>query len=164
MTSVYTKTSGRIEKGISLIGKWFTIDELDALAADNFNQTTIAVRENTIEFQGYRQDTEFRNIVDKLQPLNNLRIALNDFYYPINVINGDFIITDVRIRFTQDLMNVQVKVRNSNINEDVLDIYREPMPQLNEDDLTRKTVAFYAQDERSIINHEVYVNGVKVDD
>jgi hypothetical protein len=61
-----------------------------------------------------------------------------------------------------NIINFKLNCRSANYNESYLDIYRMPDYQQTEDDLARKLLVFYNQDEKAVINTQIIVDGVVV--
>ncbi|MCK4258748.1 MAG: hypothetical protein KAX49_07205 [Halanaerobiales bacterium] len=148
-------TSGIIERIIDVYRKYFTLDELTEYAKGIFQQNNKQTNRVTLEFQGDVNDSSFTTLKDALLLTKKVNIDLSALFIEKN----NFIITDIKYSIDQNIGNLLIKTRSSNPNESYLDIFRKPTEQQIEDDLTRKAIIFYNQDEKTVMGHQVIVNG-----
>ncbi len=149
-----TNTSGVIEKIVDANGKYFTTSEIQSYAVSLFSQNNVQTNEIECTFKGRLNNTAFITI------LNSLKITkVFSANLPTFKIDDKFIITDTYYSANTETATLKVNARNYNLNENYLDIYRVSMPQETEDSLTRKLVVFYNQDNKTVLNKEIYING-----
>jgi len=160
-TMAVAATSGKIEKIVDANGKYFTDSEIQTYAISLFSQNNLITSEINATFKGLTSDTTF--MTDYY--INRLHI-MTPIYFDISTakVNGLFLITDNSIKLGTEVLEITVNARAKNVGENSMDIYRTDFEQENEDKLTRKVIAFYNQDEKTLLSKEVYVNGVLVND
>ncbi len=158
--SIKTSSTGKIEKLIDANGKYFTTNELQTYAVNIFKQNNIQTNECVLTTKYFTDSTSWA-IIYWLALRIAETITLN--FDDLNI-NNSFIITDTTHILGTETVEVIAKMRNKNVNENSMDIYRNEITQDNEDKLTRKLVALYNQDEKTLISKEIYVNGVLIDD
>lgn len=145
-------TSGVIEKIVNANGKYFIYDELLNFIRNIFRQNNNETSSVDATFKGRINDNAFINILEKLE-------IFNAFSVNLPFIKGSFTITDLIKQFDRETITVDVKARTSNFNENFADIYRESMPQVDEELLKNVSVLIYNRDDRTFINKQVLVNG-----
>lgn len=152
-------TSGVIEKIIDANGKYFTGEELQNFAVSKFSQNNVQTDEIRCTFKGRLNDSDFLSVINSLIITKTFSIELNDFN-----ISGNYIITDRSYSANTQTATLKINARNYNLNENFLDVFRVKMEEEAEDFLTRKQIVFYNQDEKTIVGHQVIVNGEVVSD
>lgn len=152
-------TSGIIEKIVDANGKYFVEDELQNYALALLSQNNIQTYSIDATFKGLLSDTDFLDILDNLKITKFISVNLPDFN-----ITGSFIITNTEYSSNRETATLKISARNYNLSESYLDIYRKPLEQENEDKLTRKLVTLYNQDDKTVLNKEIIVNGEVVND
>lgn len=154
-----TNTSGIIERIVNTNGKYFLINELQDFAINLFSQNNLVTNDLDCSFKGRLNDSDFINTINQLKITKVFSIELPQFN-----ISGNFIITDTSYQADMHTAKLNLKARNYNLNENYLDIYRVDFEQENEINIGDNLVVFYNQDEKVILNKEIYVDGVLVNE
>ena len=148
-------TSGLIEKEVDLNNKYFTQDELTAYAKSLFRQNNKQANIIDLEFQGDTSDSDFIALKDSLLLTKKIYANLPNYF----VTENDYAITDISYVIDNNIGNLMVSARSSNASESYIDIFRLSDEQLTESDLLNKIIAFYNQDDKTVILDQVIVNG-----
>lgn len=147
-------TGGIIEKIIDANGKYFIGLELEEYAVSQFKKNNVATNEIKCKFKGRLNDNDFVNTLNLLKLSNVISIDLPGF-----LTSGDFIITGTYYKANTETAELTISAKNYNINENFLDIFRIDVAEDSEDTLVHKIVAFYNQDNKTVLEKQILVNG-----
>jgi hypothetical protein len=147
-------TSGVIEKIIDANGKYMTGEELFNYATSLFTQNNVQTNEIKAIFKGKLSDSSFIAVRNNLKIGNVISVNLPTF-----LVDGRFIITSTEYSANTETATITINAKNYNLNESFLDIFRKSITQESEDTLTQKMIVLYNQDNKTVLDKQIIVNG-----
>lgn len=144
-------TSGVIEKVIDANGRYFTEDSLFDYATSLFVENQIVTTEVEATFKGQTNDLDFQAVVDNLKITNVIGFDLD-----VYKIQGQFLITDIEKSYGNQTTTLRVKARNSNLNENFNDVFRNPIEEISQE-TAEATVTFFNNERKVMIERNVCV-------
>lgn len=153
-------TSGIIEKTIDMNSKYLAYDELVEYCKSVFNQNNKQTNTVNLVFRGYIDDENFVNLKNSLKLTKKIHIDKENYFITAN----DYAITDIEYTINQNIGILTLSARTTNYLETFIDIFRISDEQLSENDIENIFTTFYNQDNKTILGHQILVNGEVVNE